>query len=350
MSVPKDEVFAGQNNHKNKEQINEAVSKVLEGYDWSMVQQAITSVNKKKNTHVKRPMNAFMVWAQAARKQLADQYPQLHNAELSKTLGKLWRKLSEIDKGPFQQEAERLRTIHKKEYPNYKYQPRRRKPSKGKDSATTKSKKSNGAQKSVQQSNLNDEQLFYSEGSSNSEMHSPGDIKNTSTGNCLSPSLPSPSTFSDNFNTSSLHDYTSVTGTEMKPDYEDLQPAVTESTHLPDHMDIDVDEQLNQLDQFLYPFSVNTQWDMGNTELTSTTDFSMQESTSRNQNYQNYSFYQKQRNCPGNCEKHGTYQPASGNASGYQQTWQNNVQYYPSYQQHLLPRDLEKSYACSNIQ
>lgn len=138
----------------------------------------------------------------------------------------------------------------------------------------------------------------------------------------------------------------------MKPDYENLQPstACTESTHLTDHMDIDVDEQLNQLDQFLqYPFPDNSQWDVGNTESTSTTDFSMQEPASRNQHYQNYSFYQKQRNCPGNCEKHGTYQPASSSTTGYQQTWQNNVQYFPSYQQYLLPRDLEKSYACSNI-
>uniref|UniRef100_A0A3B5MCK3 Transcription factor SOX-10 n=1 Tax=Xiphophorus couchianus TaxID=32473 RepID=A0A3B5MCK3_9TELE len=108
--------------------IREAVSQVLNCYDWTIVPMPVrVSAGSKSKSHVKRPMNAFMVWAQAARRKLADQHPHLHNAELSKTLGKLWRLLNESDKRPFIEEAERLRKQHKKDYPDYKYQPRRRK-------------------------------------------------------------------------------------------------------------------------------------------------------------------------------------------------------------------------------
>jgi len=83
-----------------------------------------------KETHIKRPMNAFMVWSQIQRKKITMEYPDMHNAEISRRLGKLWKMLTEAEKQPFVQESERLRIEHMRLYPDYKYRPRKRRPKK----------------------------------------------------------------------------------------------------------------------------------------------------------------------------------------------------------------------------
>lgn len=55
-----------------------------------------------------------------------EQSPDMHNAEISKRLGKRWKMLKDTEKIPFIREAERLRLKHMADYPDYKYRPKKK--------------------------------------------------------------------------------------------------------------------------------------------------------------------------------------------------------------------------------
>ena len=101
-------------------------SSMIEPSTRTPYSDATRTRSKKRLNRIKRPMNAFMVFSQLERRKIVQLAPEMHNAEISKYLGVRWKRLTDEERRPFIDEAERLKMLHLREYPDYKYKPRKR--------------------------------------------------------------------------------------------------------------------------------------------------------------------------------------------------------------------------------
>ncbi|KAE9375751.1 hypothetical protein N431DRAFT_556121 [Stipitochalara longipes BDJ] len=74
---------------------------------------------------IPRPRNAFILYRQHYQAQVVAQHPGLANPEISKIIGEQWREQAPEVKSNWKRLAEEEKQRHQRQYPGYRYQPRR---------------------------------------------------------------------------------------------------------------------------------------------------------------------------------------------------------------------------------
>uniref|UniRef100_A0A0V0J9M7 HMG box domain-containing protein n=1 Tax=Schistocephalus solidus TaxID=70667 RepID=A0A0V0J9M7_SCHSO len=84
------------------------------------------SKKRRRKDSIPRPLNSFMLFAQHIRRNVLRVFSEASNSLISQQLGSVWRTVPRSCKNRYDEEASRLVKIHQMEFPNYKYQPKKR--------------------------------------------------------------------------------------------------------------------------------------------------------------------------------------------------------------------------------
>nr|CED81987.1 SexM protein [Phycomyces nitens] len=90
-----------------------------------------SSVRNKSMTtsavKIRRPKNAFMLYRQAVHPRILSANSSLHNKDISRTAGEMWRNEKEEVRKYYERKADEERLYHSKKFPGYIYKPQQRK-------------------------------------------------------------------------------------------------------------------------------------------------------------------------------------------------------------------------------
>lgn len=82
------------------------------------LEPSLTDLILKPNSDkIRRPPNAFMIFAREQRKNLSDSHPDVSNKVISSMLGKMWKNTPEYLKTKYYQKSQALKDLHKSRYP-----------------------------------------------------------------------------------------------------------------------------------------------------------------------------------------------------------------------------------------
>ncbi|XP_067131698.1 protein capicua homolog isoform X2 [Centruroides vittatus] len=91
----------------------------------------------KEKDHIRRPMNAFMIFSKRHRALVHQRHPNQDNRTVSKILGEWWYSLNPVEKQKYHQLAFQVKEAHFKAHPDWKWSSRDRKKSSTTTTTTT---------------------------------------------------------------------------------------------------------------------------------------------------------------------------------------------------------------------